>query len=969
MKIGIFTPTTSTPLPMKSLRTLVLLCFTCCMYNVSAQFLNISPNNSDFCTGTFVTYTAWTPAPGNDIMWNYVDYSNYSFSGQEITSILGYGTVLNINATPGGNCPGGFIRALEIDPLGNIVTANSVAMLSSVATPLNSSIPIYAGQQFSSCIDLSVPPCFDPFSTIPYSSTHRWAMWYKNGVATGVSSYYLSGPLSDSAWYEYKVRLTCGDTLSTGLFYFWQPSTPVISAGGSTTFCTGDTVVLTVSSSSAIEYWIKDGITIPGSNAKTSIKATQAGVYNAVIKSSSYCYINSNPITVNVNPGAFITSPVNQACNGDSVQLSCTAAGTYLWKRNGVTISGATTQSIWVKQSGNYQVITTGLTCNSSYIKTITFYANPSVSISPTGSVSMCNGNVLSLNAAATNTASYAWYRSGAAMPGGNTANLVVTKAGNYKCVVSNVIGCTRTSSIVSVAITPVSGLPQKTVMLQPGANGKDAYITSAFGNYSTNFGYTQTIEVSNWHKYFRTAERGYLEFDLSSIPANSPIVSASLKLWLDTINQKNVNVNLPNAVYFKRNTQAWNENTLNWNNSPDSTEFQSVAVPCSLMTSKSYVTANILDLMKHWSFRPAERFGMIVQLSDYNHITWTSFASSDHPVAAYHPKLTVKYYYADILPSGPTNLCTGGSVSFSTNSGPYTYQWYKNGIAIGGATTANYTATSAGDYFVMLTDAAGCAVSSVTKTVTVNAVPVLNLTPSGTVNFCSGDTVLLTVDSLPGYTFQWKKNNVNISGAVYRKYAVTQSGTYTVKVTSSCGQFAKDSVVCNKIFNPLATITAGGPVTFCQGQSVTLTANTFAGVSYQWQKNGLNIALTSQSITIGGGGTYAVIESANGCTRISNSILVTVNCREGDFSNEIVDMEIYPIPVTGEAAIVLKGLENYDDVYFEVLDMNGKRLLRQFCSGELTQFSRAGFADGIYLIRALRKNEQLSIAKIVFAR
>lgn len=58
--------------------------------------------------------------------------------------------------------------------------------------------------------------------------------------------------------------------------------------------------------------------------------------------------------------------------------------------------------------------------------------------------------------------------------------------------------------------------------------------------------------------------------------------------------------------------------------------------------------------------------------------------------------------------------------MTFSTNVGPYTYKWYKNGVAIAGANSnAAYTATSAGTYFVMLTDAAGCAVSSIVRTVT----------------------------------------------------------------------------------------------------------------------------------------------------------------------------------------------------------------------------------------------------------
>ena len=95
------------------------------------------------------------------------------------------------------------------------------------------------------------------------------------------------------------------------------------------------------------------------------------------------------------------------------------------------------------------------------------------------------------------------------------------------------------------------------------------------------------------------------------------------------------------------------------------------------------------------------------------------SFYSGDHATVASRPKLTVKYAYADITENGPLSFCAGGSVTFSTNPGD-SYQWYLNNNAIGGATGANYTATVAGDYYVMLSNTAGCSVKSATKTVTI---------------------------------------------------------------------------------------------------------------------------------------------------------------------------------------------------------------------------------------------------------
>jgi RHS repeat-associated protein len=68
-----------------------------------------------------------------------------------------------------------------------------------------------------------------------------------------------------------------------------------------------------------------------------------------------------------------------------------------------------------------------------------------------------------------------------------------------------------------------------------------------------------------------------------------------------------------------------------------------------------------------------------------------------------------------------------------------------------------------------------------------------------------------------------------------------------------------------------LDTITAGGATTFCSGGSVTLSSK--AENTYLWSN-----AATTQSVSITSSGTYLVSVTANGCTAVSNSTVVTVN-------------------------------------------------------------------------------------------
>jgi hypothetical protein len=113
-------------------------------------------------------------------------------------------------------------------------------------------------------------------------------------------------------------------------------------------------------------------------------------------------------------------------------------------------------------------------------------------------------------------------------------------------------------------------------------------------------------------------------------------------------------------------------------------------------------------------------------------------------------------------------------------------------------------------------------------------------------------------------------------NGATTQSIIVNNSGNYTVQVTNASGCQSAASPAVNVTVNPLPAapvITASGPVTFCQGGSVTLTSST--GSSYLWS-NGA----TTQSITVSNSGNYTVqVTNASGCQGAASSAVgVTVN-------------------------------------------------------------------------------------------
>lgn len=205
----------------------------------------------------------------------------------------------------------------------------------------------------------------------------------------------------------------------------------------------------------------------------------------------------------------------------------------------------------------------------------------------------------------------------------------------------------------------------------------------------------------------------------------------------------------------------------------------------------------------------------------------------------------------AVITPSGPTSFCQGQSVTL-TASGGTSFQWST------GVTTSAISVTTTGTYTVTVTDLCGTSSTSVSTTVT--NLPTAAISASGPTTFCTGGSVALTASG--GGTYQWS------TGSTSASITATNAGSYTVTVTNSCGSSsASVPVIVDNA--PSASITPGGPTSFCEGGSVTLQG-TGTG-NFLWS-NGA----TTSSITVSTQGTYS-LTATNSCGAARDSILITV--------------------------------------------------------------------------------------------
>ncbi len=185
----------------------------------------------------------------------------------------------------------------------------------------------------------------------------------------------------------------------------------------------------------------------------------------------------------------------------------------------------------------------------------------------------------------------------------------------------------------------------------------------------------------------------------------------------------------------------------------------------------------------------------------------------------------------APIITGQPASLslALSATANFSATaigSGNLTYQWRKNGVAIGGATASTYTiaavvAGDSADYSVVVTNADGSATSS-NATLVVQAAPQI-ITQPRPQDAVIGQSVSFSVVAAgsPPLSYQWKKDGVAIGGATGSTYTIasvaeSHIGTYTVEVTAGAfGTTTSDGTATLAVRSTLSPATAIGlPIT-----------------------------------------------------------------------------------------------------------------------------------------------------------
>jgi PKD repeat protein len=652
--------------------------------------------------------------------------------------------------------------------------------------------------------------------------------------------------------YSLDMSNACGIISSTNTITISAINNPLsfnLSATGNTTFCDGESVILSTDLQSNVNYqWKLNGNNI-GINSNT-FTATVTGIYTLEISNSCGTLTSTNSIETIVTPipvSGLITLVGNtELCGSETSTLSIQilTGVNYQWKKDGNNI-GTNQNTLLVNEGGIYTVEISNSCGTVTSLNSIEISITPQPiagTISTNGSTTICSGSNVELSVLSQTGVNYQWKLDGNNI-GINSTTLLANTAGVYSIEFSNscgtIVSANTISIIVNSAPTPftisangstticsgssieLSVAPQVGVNYQWKIDGLNTGTNSA--TLTANAAGIFSVEISN--NCGTVVSTNTISVTIASAPI-AAIISANGSATFCIGSSLELSVPFQAGV-----TYQWKQNGLN------------------IGTNSEIINATTSGIYT-------------VEIS--NNCGTVNSSNSINVTVENLPNSTA------IIALGATTFCSGNSVNLTSplQTG-INYQWKLDGISVG-TNTNTFTASQAGTYTLEIFNSCTTLVSSNSITVNLNFAPQSQtINPNGATTICSGSFVELSVLNLPFTNYQWKLNGNNI-GTNSSSINANSEGLYTVELSNNCGTTTSSNSIQVNVTVVSAIVNVNGPTSFCNGGSVSLSAN--SGTSYLWSNSS-----TNQSISVTQTGSYSVTVSNNNCTATSEPIFINV--------------------------------------------------------------------------------------------
>ncbi len=708
--------------------------------------------------------------------------------------------------------------------------------------------------------------------------------WNKDGTAISgaTSSSYLIDPvqISDEGSYTISVTNSVGTTESDPVLVAVTPATaPSLSyLPSGTSFVVGGSFHLSpsYSGSSPLTFvWKKDGVEIPGATnyyySVSNATAEDAGSYTITISNFKGA-VTSDPITVTATePSApVITSTLRDLTldYGRSTWLSLGVTGTqpltFNLYKDSTLLQTSSYDSYYLSSADQddagtyyYEVSNSvGSVTSDSFTITVNDLEPPTGGISSSnGTVSLVSGQSLYLSGYANGygTITYQWSKDGVPIP--DATNYYYSKeivspddAGSYSLNIANEAGSYTTSAVVVAVnnvVAPVITQQPRSVTVRRSSSVSFDVGVAGTGPFTYAWTRDGTPLNSNSYSLYlssASATEGSYQVTITNSAGSVTSDSATLTFWPSTApvitqHPRSRDIDSGSSASFGVNYFSEPAPTFQWYK-------DDVAIPGATGSSFSVSGAASSDAGTY-SVKLTNSVGSTTSRSAVLSVT---------PLAA--PLITQHPPSFSLLPGQSGSLGVG-----LLNSNGTSYQWYKDGSAVSGA-TSNYLSLSgepvaAGTYHVVVTNSVGSATSEdAVVTVDTNSTRPALTYQTGSFAVSTGSNAYFNINIASGATVKWKQNGVEIPSAtstyLYVQANATNLGAYTAEVTASTGTVTSRpmNLTLSDGASPPRIRSAPYSRTVGEGNNLSLSANVSGTptLTYQWKKDGTNIPLANNS-------------------------------------------------------------------------------------------------------------------------
>ncbi|MFN6039523.1 MAG: DUF2341 domain-containing protein, partial [Bacteroidota bacterium] len=687
-------------------------------------------------------------------------------------------------------------------------------------------------------------------------------------------------------WFRVRSYAASQPSCSVGLEAVLSPPSTTASNNGPACSTTASVQLNTTSVTGATYSWTGPaGFTSSLQNPIiTALTSAKSGVYTATTTLGS-CATSVSTTTVTINDATVggTVSAIGSVCstsNAGTLTLSGHTGSVLNWESASSvlgpfsTINNTATSLTFgnINSTTVYRAVVKNGVCNSANSSTSTVVVDaPSVGGTLNGSTQVCTSSPsATLNLSGNTGSVQKWqvsYNAGVYSDIANTTTTfshtnAIAGAYTYRAIVKNSFCAQETSAVATITVNAasVAGVLAGTTTVCASSNSGAVTLSGNTGNvtrwesstnnnipWSTISNNTTTLNYSNLNQtvYYRAVVQntGCSEIASTSSQITVNPVTVSGTVIGGTSVCSNVN---SGTLTLTGNIGA----VVKWQVSTNAGTTYSDVLPINSTTSLNFTNLTAGTYL----------YRAVVQSG-----TCTS-AFSNPATVTVNPLPIVNFAAITVCKGKQTTFTNSTSISSGTIT---SFNWnFGNGIS-STATTPNYTYPSSGTYSVQLKANSnfGC-IDSLTKSITVNAIPVPNFSQT---NVCLNSTMNFsalssTIASGSISSYNWKFGNGSTAAGISTSNIYALDGNYNVTLVCNSNLGCKDSIVKTVTVYPLPVV-AFSSNTACIGTATNFTNNSnisSGNLSYSWDfGDGTTSTISNPSITYLAPTTYNVELSA----------------------------------------------------------------------------------------------------------